>query len=53
MHKIDIEKWDRKNTYHFFVDIDVPRYLMTFELDVTNFYLVVSENSLFKGFSGR
>ncbi|PKK98381.1 MAG: chloramphenicol acetyltransferase [Tenericutes bacterium HGW-Tenericutes-2] len=44
MHKIDIEKWDRKNTYNFFKDIDVPRYLMTFDLDVTNFYRYVKKN---------
>lgn len=44
MQKIDIEKWDRKNTYNFFKDIDVPRYLMTFDLDVTNFYRYVKKN---------
>jgi chloramphenicol O-acetyltransferase type A len=44
MKKIDIEKWDRKNTYNFFKDIDVPRYLMTFDLDVTNFYRYVKKN---------
>lgn len=44
MKKIDIEKWDRKNTYNFFKDIDVPRYLMTFNLDVTNFYRYVKKN---------
>lgn len=41
MHKIDIDKWDRKNTYRFFVNTDVPRYLMTFDLDVTHFYQYV------------
>ena len=44
MRKIDIEKWNRKNTYNFFKDIDVPRYLMTFDLDVTNFYRYVKKN---------
>ena len=43
MQKIDINKWDRKNTYEFFIHTDVPRYLMTFNLDVTNFYQYVKK----------
>lgn len=44
MHKIDIDQWNRKNTYYFFINTEVPRYLMTFELDVTNFYAYVKRN---------
>jgi len=44
MYKIDIDNWNRKNTFNFFKDIDVPRYLMTFDLDVTHFYSYVKKN---------
>jgi chloramphenicol O-acetyltransferase type A len=45
MHKIDLLKWDRMNTYNFFIQTDIPRYLMTFHLDVTNFYHYVKKNN--------
>ncbi|MDO9629690.1 MAG: CatA-like O-acetyltransferase [Acholeplasmataceae bacterium] len=44
MIKINIKQWDRKNTFNYFKQIDVPRYLMTFDLDVTRFFQYVKEN---------
>lgn len=38
MIKIDVSTWVRKQTYHFYKDMDLPIYSMTFELDVTSFY---------------
>ena len=46
MKKVDIEKWSRKNTYLFFKDIDVPRFNITVDLDVTVFYKFVKERKL-------
>ncbi|MFH0766891.1 MAG: CatA-like O-acetyltransferase [Bacillota bacterium] len=37
MRKINLESWNRNQTYLFFKDLDVPRYLVTVNLDVTNF----------------
>lgn len=45
MRKIDLQNWDRLNTYNFFISVDIPRYLMTFNLDVTNFYRYVKKNN--------
>ncbi|MDR4968155.1 MAG: CatA-like O-acetyltransferase [Acholeplasmataceae bacterium] len=44
MKKIDINQWDRKETYLFYKDVDVPRYIMSFDLDVTSFYQHVKQN---------
>ncbi|MBU1142774.1 MAG: chloramphenicol acetyltransferase [Firmicutes bacterium] len=45
MHKINLQNWDRFNTYNFFISVDIPRYLMTFNLDVTNFYRYVKKSN--------
>ncbi len=46
MKKIEIETWNRKQTYQFFESYDVPRYLMSFDLDVTEFVNYVKQNKL-------
>lgn len=46
MKKIEIEQWDRKETFSFYKGMDVPRYLMTFDLDVTHFYDYVKAHQL-------
>jgi chloramphenicol O-acetyltransferase type A len=44
MKKVDLETFDRINQFNFFKDLDEPRYLMTFNLDVTKFYRFVKLN---------
>ena len=46
MKKIDIETWSRKNTYLFYKDIDIPRYNITVDIDITSFYRFVKEKKL-------
>ena len=46
MRKIDIDQWNRKETYLFYKDIDVPMYMMTFQLDVTHFYEEIKKRKL-------
>ncbi len=46
MKKIDISKWNRKQTYEFYKDLDVPRYQITVEVDVYWFYKYVKYNDL-------
>lgn len=45
MKKIDLKTWDRFDTYDYFRHLDQPRYLMTFDLDVTLFYKRVKEKN--------
>lgn len=44
MKKIDVSQWDRFETYQYFMKLDHPRYLMTFDLDVTKFYHMTKKN---------
>lgn len=46
MKKVEIEKWSRRNTYLFYKDIDVPRFNITVDIDVTAFYRFVKERKL-------
>ncbi|PKK94048.1 MAG: hypothetical protein CVV61_01495 [Tenericutes bacterium HGW-Tenericutes-6] len=46
MKKINIDTWDRKDTFKFYEHVDMPRYLMTFDLDVTNLYDFVKKHEL-------
>lgn len=46
MKKIDINNWNRKNTYEFYKDMDLPRYQITVDLDVAGFYKYVKINKL-------
>lgn len=46
MKKINIDQWDRKQTYLFYKDIDIPMYMMTFQLDITNFYPAIKKQGL-------
>lgn len=43
MKKIDLSSWDRFDIYDHFRKLDHPRYVMTFELDVTRFVKEVKE----------
>ncbi len=46
MKKINLETWDRLQSYSFFKNLDVPRYLITVNLDVTKFVHKVKEQHL-------
>jgi chloramphenicol O-acetyltransferase type A len=46
MKKIDIINWKRKNTYEFYKDMDIPRYQVTVDLDVSSFYKYVKKQEL-------
>lgn len=46
MKKINVDTWNRKQTYLFYKDIDVPMYMMTFQIDVTHFYQEVKKRQL-------
>lgn len=46
MKEINVATWDRKDTYHFYKDLDMPKYLMTFDLDVTYFYDYIKKEKL-------
>lgn len=43
MKKIDLKTWERFDTFDYFRKLDHPRYIMTFELDITHFYHKVKE----------
>jgi len=43
MKKIDFESWNRYEHYTFFKDLDMPRFLITVDLDVTQFVRKVKE----------
>ena len=43
MKKVDIESWNRKQTFEFFKDMDQPKYTITVDLDVTDFYKYVKK----------
>ncbi len=43
MKKINLKSWDRIEVYTFFKDLDIPRYLVTVELDMTQFIQKVKE----------
>ena len=45
MKKIDISSWERKDIYAFYKDMDMPRYQMTFEIDVTGFINMLKQMS--------
>ncbi len=46
MKKIDVETWNRKQTYLFYKDIDIPMYMMTFQLDITHFYQEIKKKDV-------
>ncbi len=43
---IDLNTWNRKEHYSFFKDFEIPRFNMTFDLDVTTFYLHTKKQGL-------
>jgi chloramphenicol O-acetyltransferase type A len=43
MKKVNIESWNRKQTFEFFKDMDQPKYTITVDLDVTDFYKYVKK----------
>ena len=43
MKKVSFESWDRFEHYTFFKDLDMPRFLITVDLDVTQFVRKVKE----------
>jgi chloramphenicol O-acetyltransferase type A len=43
---IDLNTWSRKDHYSFFKDFEIPRFNMTFDLDVTIFYLLTKKQGL-------
>jgi chloramphenicol O-acetyltransferase type A len=45
MKKVDLDNFDRVEQFYFFKNLDVPRYLMTFNLDVTKLYSFVKLNN--------
>lgn len=46
MEKINLETWNRMQHYKFFKDLDVPRFLITVNLDVTKFVRKIKANKL-------
>lgn len=46
MVKINLEFWNRNQHYAFFKNLDVPRYLITVNLDVTKFVSKIKEQKL-------
>jgi len=46
MNKIHIDTWSRKETYQFYREVDLPTYLMTFQLDVTRLYHYIKKEGL-------
>lgn len=46
MKKINLETWDRIQPYSFFTSLDIPRYLVTVNLDVTAFVKKIKEQHL-------
>ncbi|MBU1093480.1 MAG: chloramphenicol acetyltransferase [Firmicutes bacterium] len=46
MRKINLETWDRIQPYSFFTTLDIPRYLVTVNLDVTEFVKKIKEQHL-------
>ncbi|MBN2268535.1 MAG: CatA-like O-acetyltransferase [Acholeplasmataceae bacterium] len=44
MKKIDLKTWERFGTFDYFRKLDHPRYIMTFELDITHFYQKVKKD---------
>ncbi|AUD63370.1 hypothetical protein BK010_07110 [Tenericutes bacterium MO-XQ] len=46
MKKININQWKRKQTFDFYKNMDIPRYQVTVDLDVSGFYAYVKKNKL-------
>ncbi len=46
MTKVNLETWERKQHYDFFKNLDVPRYLITVNLDVTKFVSKIKARKL-------
>lgn len=44
MKVIDIDKWDRKNHFHFFKQMDYPHFNICANLDITEFHKFIKEN---------
>ncbi|MDX9691547.1 MAG: CatA-like O-acetyltransferase [Acholeplasmataceae bacterium] len=45
MKKINLSTWNRRDTYLFFKDFDYPKFSITVDLDITNFYHYVKKHS--------
>ncbi|HEX6126032.1 MAG TPA: chloramphenicol acetyltransferase [Pyrinomonadaceae bacterium] len=45
-HLVDIETWERKTTYEFFLDYEDPFFNITANLDVTRLYRYCKDNGL-------
>jgi len=43
MIKIDLNTWNRKDTFLFFKNFDYPKFSITVDVDVTQFYQVIKE----------
>lgn len=46
MMKIDIDQWERKEIYQFYKDFDIPRYQVSVDIDVYQFYQYVKKEGL-------
>ena len=45
-HVVDIDTWERKTTYEFFLDYEDPFFNITANLDVTRLYKFCKDNGL-------
>src|SRR5262245_28276309 len=46
LHEVDIDTWERKTTYEFFINYHDPFFNITANLDVTRLYRFCKENDL-------
>jgi chloramphenicol O-acetyltransferase type A len=46
MIKIDQSQWERKNHFEFYMQLDIPQYVMTFEIDVAPLLSYVKKSNL-------
>lgn len=46
MKIVDIDKWNRKNHYNYFKQLDYPHFSICANVDITNFYTYIKENEL-------
>ncbi len=46
MKKIDLESWNRRQQFDFFKEMDQPKYTITVDLDVTDFYRFIKTKKI-------
>ncbi len=44
MKKINLELWDRKDHYLFYLNMDIPQYTLTFEVEITPLIHYIKKN---------